>query len=128
MVHWSRHGPLPMLPRMDTLYTCRTHSGIHPIFSDHSSHPTPTLSHRDATLQAARELTHALQNLNNANPLSQLSDDQLRALHQLSTVFPAQFLTNNNPKSLCSHHTPLQLEPSTSQFIAGTIPESLSFH
>ena len=49
---------------------------------------TPTLSHRDATLQAARELTHALQNLNNANPLSQLSDDQLRALHQLSTFFP----------------------------------------
>ena len=38
---------------------------------------TPTLSHRDATLQAARKLTHALQNLNNANPLSQLSDDQL---------------------------------------------------
>ena len=49
---------------------------------------TPTLSHRDATVQAARELTHALQNLNNANPLSQLSDDQLRALHQLSTFFP----------------------------------------
>ena len=49
---------------------------------------TPTLSHRDATLQAARELTHALQNLNNANPLSQLSDDQLRALHQLSTFSP----------------------------------------
>ena len=49
---------------------------------------TPTLSHRDAALQAARELTHALQNLNNANPLSQLSDDQLRALHQLSTFFP----------------------------------------
>ena len=49
---------------------------------------TPNLSHHDATLQAARELTHALQNLNNANPLSQLSDDQLRALHQLSTLFP----------------------------------------
>ena len=49
---------------------------------------TPTLSHRDATLQAARELTHALQNLNNANPLSQLSDDQLRTLHQLSMFFP----------------------------------------
>ena len=49
---------------------------------------TPYLSHRDATLQAARELTHALQNLNNANPLSQLCDDQLRALHQISTLFP----------------------------------------
>ena len=30
---------------------------------------TPTLSHCDATLQVACELTHALQNLNNANPL-----------------------------------------------------------
>ena len=49
---------------------------------------TPKLSHRDATLQAARELTHALQKLHNANPLSQLSDDQLRALCQLSTLFP----------------------------------------
>ena len=49
---------------------------------------TPNLSHSDATLQAARELTHALQNLNNANPLSQLSDDHLRALHHLSTLFP----------------------------------------
>ena len=49
---------------------------------------TPNLSHRDATLQAAREVTHALQNLNNANPLLQLSDDQLRALCQLSTLFP----------------------------------------
>ena len=49
---------------------------------------TPNLSHRDATLQAARKLTHALQNLNNANPLSQLSDDQLCALRQLSTLFP----------------------------------------
>ena len=49
---------------------------------------TPALSHRDATLQAASELTHALQNLHNANPLAQLSDDQLRALHQLGTFFP----------------------------------------
>ena len=49
---------------------------------------TPNLSHHDTTLQAARELTYALQNLNNANPLSQLSDDQLRALRQLSTLFP----------------------------------------
>ena len=49
---------------------------------------TPNLSHSDATLQATRELTHALQNLNNANPLSQLSDDHLRALHHLSTLFP----------------------------------------
>ena len=53
---------------------------------------TPTLSHHDATLQAAHELTHGLQNLNNANLLSQLSDDQLRALHQLSTFFPPSAL------------------------------------
>ena len=38
---------------------------------------TPNLSHCDTTLQAARKLTHALQNQNNANPLSQLSDDEL---------------------------------------------------
>ena len=49
---------------------------------------TPNLSHRDTTLQAAHELTHALQNLNNANPLLQLSDDQLCAQRQLSTLFP----------------------------------------
>ena len=75
-----------MLPRLDSLYPRRTHCGHHPNFP--TILRTPTLSHRDATLQAARELTHALQNLNNANPLSQLSDDQLRALHQLSTFFP----------------------------------------
>ena len=49
---------------------------------------TPNVSHHDATLQAAHELTYAPQNLNNANPLSQLSDDQLCALCQLSTLFP----------------------------------------
>ena len=49
---------------------------------------TLNLSHHDATLEAAHELTHALQHLNNANPLSQLSDNQLRALRQLSTLFP----------------------------------------
>ena len=62
---------------------------------------TPTLSHRDDTLQAARKLTHALQNLNNANPLSQLFDDQLRALHQLRTFSPPDapgVETNPSPK------------------------------
>ena len=49
---------------------------------------TPNFSHCDTSLQAARELTHTLQKLNNTNPLSQLSDNQLRALHQLSTLFP----------------------------------------
>ena len=73
---------------------------------------TLTLSHRDATLQAARELPHALQNLNNANPLSQLSDDQLRALHQLSTFFPTGapgVEQNSSPKTTPSpspHITP----------------------
>ena len=83
---------------------------------------TPTLSHRDAALQAARKLTHALQNLNNANPLSQLSDDQLRALHQLSTFFPTNapgVETNPSPSAkksqLPSHHipTPYNLRPRT---------------
>ena len=83
MVHWSHHGPLPMLPSMDPIYPCQTHSGYSPIFP--TILRTPNLSHHDATQQAARELTHALQN---ANPLSQLSDDQLRALHHLSTLFP----------------------------------------
>ena len=64
---------------------------------------TPTLSHRDATIQAARELTHALQNLNNANPLSQLSDDQLRALHQLSTFFPPGMTEFRQPLQVQSH-------------------------
>ena len=81
---------------------------------------TPTLSHRDAALQAARKLTHALQNLNNANPLSQLSDDQLRALHQLSTFFPPDapgVETNASPSAkksqLPSPHipTPYNLRP-----------------
>ena len=81
---------------------------------------TPTLSHRDAALQAARELTHALQNLNNANPLSQLSDDQLRALHQLSTFSPPNapgVETNPSPSAkksqLPSPHipTPYNLRP-----------------
>ena len=71
---------------------------------------TPTLSHRDATLQAARELTHALQNPHNANPFSQLSDNQLRALHRLSTFSPPGALGvehNASPKTSPrpSHHT-----------------------
>ena len=81
---------------------------------------TPTLSHRDATLQAARELAHALRNLNNTNPLSQLSDDQLRALHHLSTFSPPDapgVETNLSPSAktsqLPSPHipTPYNLRP-----------------
>ena len=69
---------------------------------------TPNLSHRDATLQAACELTHALQNLNNANPLSQLSDDQLQALHQLSTLFPpgAPGVEHNSSLEPCPSPSP----------------------
>ena len=72
---------------------------------------TPNLSHRDATLQAARELTHALQNLNNTNPLSQLSDKHLQALHQLSTLFPPVALGvehNSTPKPSPSPSPPIQ--------------------
>ena len=72
---------------------------------------TPNLSHHDATLQAARELTHALQNLNNANPLLQLSDDHLRELHQLSTLFPPDALGvehNSLPKPSPSPSPPNQ--------------------
>ena len=72
---------------------------------------TPNLSHRDATLQAARELTHALQNLNNAKPLSQLSDDKLRALHQLSPLFPPGALGvehNSSPEPSPSPSPPIK--------------------
>ena len=34
MVHWSLHGPLPMLPHMDPIYPCQMHSGYSPIFSN----------------------------------------------------------------------------------------------
>ena len=72
---------------------------------------TPNLSHHDATLQAARKLTHALQNLNNANPLLQLSDDQLRALDQISTLFPPGapgVEHNSSPEPTPSPSPPIQ--------------------
>ena len=47
---------------------------------------TPTLSHQDATIRAAQELSHALKQQHN-NPVSHLTDPQLRALGQLSTLF-----------------------------------------
>ena len=47
---------------------------------------TPTLSHQDATIRAAQELSHALKQQHN-NPVSQLTNPQLRALDQLSTLF-----------------------------------------
>ena len=124
-----------MLPRLDPLYPRRTHRGHNPFFP--TLLRTPTLSHRDATLQAARELTHALQNLNNANLLSQLSDDQLRALHQLSMFSPPDapgVETNPSPSAeksqLPSPHipTPYILRPLTSRLITRTTPESASVH
>ena len=51
MVYSSCPGPLPMLPCMDPLYTCRTYSRHHPIFP--TMLRTLTLSHCDATLQAS---------------------------------------------------------------------------
>ena len=92
---------------------------------------TPTLSHRDATLQAARELTHALQNLNNSNPLSQLSDDQLRALHQLSTFFPpgapgvettSPSKTSPSPSPPITPHYTLRPRPNNSLPVPPLIP------
>ena len=92
---------------------------------------TPTLSHHDATIQAARELTHALQNLNNANPLSQLSDDQLRALHQLSTFFPpsapeveptSPSKTSPSPSPPITPHYTLCPRPNNSSLVPSPIP------
>ena len=92
---------------------------------------TPTLSHRDATLQAACKLTHSLQNLNNANPLSQLSDDQLRALHQLSTFFPpgapgvettSPSKTSPSPSPPITPHYTLRPRPNNSSPVPPPIP------
>ena len=47
---------------------------------------SPTLSHQDAIIRAAQELSHALKQQHN-HPVSQLTDSHLRALDQLSTLF-----------------------------------------
>ena len=44
------------------------------------------LSHQDATIQGAQELSHTLKQQHN-NPVSQLTNPQLHALDQLSTLF-----------------------------------------
>ena len=47
----------------------------------------PELTHKDAVIQAARELTHALQQPRFRGPLAQFHDDNLTALRELSKIF-----------------------------------------
>ena len=49
--------------------------------------PLPELTHKDAVIQAARELTHALQQPSFRGPLAQYHDDHLTSLHELSKIF-----------------------------------------
>ena len=49
--------------------------------------PLPELTHKDAAIQAARELTHALQHPCFRGPLAQFHDDQLTSLRELSKIF-----------------------------------------
>ena len=49
--------------------------------------PPPELTHKDAAIQAARELTHALQQPLFRRPLAQFHDDHLTSLCELSKIF-----------------------------------------
>ena len=49
--------------------------------------PLPELTHKDAAIQAARELTHALQQPCFHGPLAQFHDDHLTLLRELSKIF-----------------------------------------
>ena len=49
--------------------------------------PLPELTHKDAGIQAARELTHALQQPCFRGPLAQFHDDHLTSLCKLSKIF-----------------------------------------
>ena len=49
--------------------------------------PIPDLTHKDAAIQAARELTHALQQPRFHGPLSQFHDNHLTSLRELSKIF-----------------------------------------
>ena len=49
--------------------------------------PIPDLTHKDAAIQAARELTHALQQPHFRGPLAQFHDNHLTSLHELSKIF-----------------------------------------
>ena len=49
--------------------------------------PIPVLTHKDAAIQAAWELTHALQQPRFRGPLAQFHDDHLTSLRELSKIF-----------------------------------------
>ena len=49
--------------------------------------PIPELTHKDAAIQAAWELTHALQQPHSHGPLAQFHDDHLPSLRELSRIF-----------------------------------------
>ena len=49
--------------------------------------PLPEHTHKDAVIQAARELTHALQQPRFHRPLAQFHDDHLTSLRELSQIF-----------------------------------------
>ena len=49
--------------------------------------PLPELTHKDAAIQAAHELTHALQQPHFHRPLTQFHDDHLTLLRELSKIF-----------------------------------------
>ena len=49
--------------------------------------PIPDLTHKDAAIQAARKLTHALQQPHFRGPLSQFHDTHLTSLRELSKIF-----------------------------------------
>ena len=49
--------------------------------------PLPELTHKDAAIQAAWELTHALQQPRFRGPLAQFHDNHLTSLRELSKIF-----------------------------------------
>ena len=49
--------------------------------------PLPKLTHKDAAIQAARELAHVLQQPHFHGPLAQFHDDHLTSLRELSKIF-----------------------------------------
>ena len=74
----------------------------------------PELTHKDAAIQAARELTHALQQPRFRGPLAQFHDDHLMSLRELSKIFHtlAPGVENISPGG--GHHYPQTDATSTS--------------
>ena len=102
LVCWSHPRPLPMPPHLDPQHMIQMHCDELQFF------PTvlqiPMLSHQDATIRVAQELSHALKQQHN-NPVS-----QLRALDQLSTLFTTMApgvkptMLNYSPPSQFNQH------------------------